>query len=145
MKEAPLISHEASFVHPVDEEKKKAQGSTKIVEALLHSSEPNPSMEVIKPSLSPSSHHKPYKKDTRKWRTKKKKYDDHHFEAGPRDVLGSSFLKLFPGKLKSRWSGSFKETNMSPCGESEVVNESPTRRIKVNTQRLKEYLGGKLD
>ncbi|PON62298.1 hypothetical protein TorRG33x02_279510, partial [Trema orientale] len=76
---------------------------------------------------------KPYKKDARKWRTKKKKHGNNHFELGPRGVLGLSCLKLSPGKLKSRGSGPLKETNAPPCGA--------TGRIKLNIQKFKEYLG----
>ncbi|PON48376.1 hypothetical protein PanWU01x14_237710, partial [Parasponia andersonii] len=93
--------------------------------------------EVIEPSLSSSSHYKPYKKDMKRWRTKKKKHGDHHFEPGPRGVLGSSCLKLFPGKLKARWSRPLKKTNVSPCGV--------TRRIKMNIQKCKYYLKEDLD
>ncbi|PON67964.1 hypothetical protein PanWU01x14_099610 [Parasponia andersonii] len=88
-------------------------------------------------SLSSSNHHKSDKEDKRKGKTKKKKHGDHHFEPGPKGVLSSSYLKLFPTKLKVRWSGLFEETNVSPYGA--------TRRIKVDIQKLKEDLGGDLD
>ncbi|PON38814.1 hypothetical protein TorRG33x02_344240, partial [Trema orientale] len=87
-----------------------------------HSSKSNAPIRVTEPSFSSSSHHKPNKKDARKWKTKKKKYGDHHFELGPKGVLGLSCLKPFPSKLKARWLRLFKETNVSPCGA--------TRRIK---------------
>ncbi|PON73660.1 hypothetical protein PanWU01x14_055480, partial [Parasponia andersonii] len=54
-----------------------------------------------------------------------------------RRVLGSSCLRLFLGKLKSRWSGPSKETNVSQCGAIKEDNESLTRRIEVNVQQLK--------
>ncbi|PON31690.1 hypothetical protein PanWU01x14_367800 [Parasponia andersonii] len=81
----------------------------------------------------------------RKWKTKKKKHGDRHFESGPRGVLGSSYLKLFLGKLKSRWLGSSKETNVPSCSAIKMDKESPTRRIKVNVQWLKEYLQRELN
>ena len=71
---ALLINHETSIVHPFDVEAKKALGDTNVVEAPQPSSNSNPPIEVIKTSLSSSSHHKPYKKDTIKWETKKKGY-----------------------------------------------------------------------
>ncbi|PON66631.1 hypothetical protein PanWU01x14_108730, partial [Parasponia andersonii] len=79
-------------------------------------------------------YHKPYKKDAKKWKVKKKKHGNHHFELRPRGVLGSSCLKFFLGKLKVRWSRPFKETNRSPYGANNVVNESPTKRITVSDE-----------
>ncbi|PON56841.1 hypothetical protein PanWU01x14_178220 [Parasponia andersonii] len=63
LKEALLISHEALIIHLVNAEVKKALGNTNVVEALQHSSNSNPPIEVIEPLLSSSSHHKLYKKD----------------------------------------------------------------------------------
>ncbi|PON75947.1 hypothetical protein PanWU01x14_038980, partial [Parasponia andersonii] len=70
---------------------KKGLGDTNVREA----TEFIPPMEVIEPSLSPSNHQKPYKKDTRRWTTKKKRYGDHQFEPRLKGMLGSSCLKLF--------------------------------------------------
>ncbi|PON53706.1 hypothetical protein PanWU01x14_200480 [Parasponia andersonii] len=133
-KKSPLISHEVVII---DEEVKKALGRTSVGEALQYFAKSNPPIKIMEMPLSSSNHYKPYKKDTRKWRTKKKKHGDHQFEPRPRGVLGPSCLKLFMGKLKARWSKLFKETNVSPC--------DTTSRIKVNIQKLKEYLGGELD
>ncbi|PON81163.1 hypothetical protein TorRG33x02_230470, partial [Trema orientale] len=122
LKEAPLISHEAPIVHPFDVDAKKAQGNTNVVEAPQYSSSSNPPIEVIEPSFSSFSHHKSYKKDTRKWGTKKKRYGDHHFKLGPKGVLGMSRLKLFLGKLKSSWLEPFIEVNVSPRGVIKAEN-----------------------
>ncbi|PON41416.1 hypothetical protein TorRG33x02_338050, partial [Trema orientale] len=65
-KEAPVISHEASVIHPVDVGAKKAQRNTNGVEVSQHSSNSNPLIEVIEPSFSSLRHHKPDKKDFRK-------------------------------------------------------------------------------
>ncbi|PON46215.1 hypothetical protein PanWU01x14_253390 [Parasponia andersonii] len=135
LKEAPLINHDASIIHLVDVEAKKSQESSNVVEALQPSSNSNPPIKVIEPLLSPSNHHKPYKKDTRKLKTKKKKHGDHHFEQSLRGVLVSSCLKLFLDKLNSRWSGPSKKTNGSLCGAIKVDNKNPTRRIKGTTNR----------
>ena len=63
------------------------------------------------------------------------------FEPGQRVLLFNSRLKLFPGKLKSRWSGSFTVTQVFPYGGAENMHlEKGT--FKVNTQRLKRYFGG---
>ena len=50
-------------------------------------------------------------------------------------------LKLFPGKLKSRWSGPFTVTKVFPHGGAEVSHlEKGT--FTVTIQRLKPYYGG---
>ncbi|XP_070040735.1 uncharacterized protein [Nicotiana tomentosiformis] len=61
----------------------------------------------------------------------------------PRDVvlLYNSRLKLFPGKLKSRWSGPFRVLEMHPAGSVEIASEDGSRKFKVNRQRLKHYQG----
>ncbi|PON60753.1 hypothetical protein PanWU01x14_150500, partial [Parasponia andersonii] len=66
LKEAQLIIHKASIIHSSDVEEKKALVNTNIVEALLHTSKFDSPIEILEPLLSSSSHHKPYKKDTRK-------------------------------------------------------------------------------
>ncbi|XP_016199572.1 uncharacterized protein LOC107640572 [Arachis ipaensis] len=63
------------------------------------------------------------------------------FEEGQRVLLYNSKLKLFPGKLKSRWSGPFLVTKVSPYGHIEIMEESSKRTFTVNGQRLKHYLG----
>ena len=50
----------------------------------------------------------------------------------------NSRLKLFPGKLRSRWSGPFQVTNVFPSGAVEIKGKSMEAFI-VNGQRLKHY------
>ncbi|XP_030504471.2 uncharacterized protein LOC115719527 [Cannabis sativa] len=50
-------------------------------------------------------------------------------------------LKLFPGKLKSRWSGPFTVMEVYPFGAVVVKDEKSEREFKVNGQRLKHYWG----
>ena len=76
-----------------------------------------------------------------------KAWNDKHitrkeFEAGQQVLLFNSRLKLFPGKLKSRWSGPFTVTKFFPHGGTEVTHPEKGT-FKVNTQRLKPYFGGK--
>ena len=53
-------------------------------------------------------------------------------------LLYNSRLRLFPRKLKSRWSGLFAVKQVFPYGAMEV--EHPKKRtFKVNGQRLKLY------
>ncbi|PON51229.1 hypothetical protein PanWU01x14_217900 [Parasponia andersonii] len=102
LKEALLIIYKAFIVHPVDIKAKKAQGNINVMETPQHSSNSNFLIKVMEPSLSSPINHKPYKKEIRKWGTKKKRYGDYHFEPRPKDALGTSRLKLFSSKRKSR-------------------------------------------
>jgi len=55
--------------------------------------------------------------------------------------LFNLWLKLFPGKLCSRWSGPFEVKKVYPYGVIEVGFEA-TSTLKVNASRLKHYLVG---
>jgi len=80
-----------------------------------------------------------YKESAKKWHGKhliKKR-----FEEGDMVLLFNSRLKLFPGKLRSRWSGPFQVAKVLPNGAIEVWSES-TRKFIVNGQRLKPHLMG---
>ncbi|XP_057755924.1 uncharacterized protein LOC130975109, partial [Arachis stenosperma] len=71
----------------------------------------------------------------------KKKHDSNiaprKFEEGQKVLLYNSRLKLFPGKLKSRWSGPFLVTKVSQYGQVEIMEEKSQRTFTVNGQRLK--------
>ncbi|KAK5771899.1 hypothetical protein PVK06_048154 [Gossypium arboreum] len=75
----------------------------------------------------------------------KRRHDDHlkqhkQFEVGDLVLLYNSRLKLFPGKLKSRWSDPFVVQTVFPYGTVKVSH--PTQGIfKVNGHRLKLYNG----
>ncbi|XP_030483208.2 uncharacterized protein LOC115699805 [Cannabis sativa] len=66
------------------------------------------------------------------------------FQPGQQVLLFNSRLKLFPGKLKSRWSGPFTVVKVFLYGAVELKGEGPAT-FKVNGQRLKLYLGGQFD
>ncbi|PIN00392.1 hypothetical protein CDL12_27104 [Handroanthus impetiginosus] len=68
-----------------------------------------------------------------------KKIVECHFELGQYMLLFNSRLKLFPGKLKSRWSTPFRITEVFPYRAIELENESFRNRFKVNAQRIKNY------
>ncbi|KAL5562952.1 hypothetical protein UlMin_032699 [Ulmus minor] len=55
-----------------------------------------------------------YKEKTKQWHDRK--IHPRNFEVGQQVLLFNSRLKLFPGKLKSRWSGPFIITQISPFG-----------------------------
>jgi len=54
-------------------------------------------------------------------------------------LLFKSRLRLFSGKLKSKWTGPFLVTQVLPHGAVELENSEGTR-FKVNGQRIKVYL-----
>lgn len=56
-------------------------------------------------------------------------------------LLFNSRLRLFPGKLCSRWIGLFKVTRVMPFGAVEIKSQS-TYSFMVNGQRLKHYTNG---
>ena len=63
-------------------------------------------------------------------------------------LLFNSRLKLFPGKLKSKWSGPFTIKEVKPYGAVELFDpqsETPDRTWIVNGQRLKLYHGGNIE
>ncbi|PIN03721.1 DNA-directed DNA polymerase [Handroanthus impetiginosus] len=84
-----------------------------------------------------------YKEKTKRWHDKK--IVERRFEPGQYVLLFNSRLKLFSGKLKSRWSGPFHITEVFSHGAVELKNENSKNRFKVNAQRIKHYWGGVVD
>ncbi|KAL5578330.1 hypothetical protein UlMin_020029 [Ulmus minor] len=83
-----------------------------------------------------------YKEKTKKWHDRHIQKRD--FEEGQQVLLFNSRLKLFPGKLRSRWSGPFTVNKVLPSGAIEVKH--PSKGIfTVNGQRLKHYVGENFD
>ena len=80
-----------------------------------------------------------YKEKTKKWHDQK--ILRREFKAREQVLLYNSRLKLFPRKLKSRWSGPYTVVTSIPFGAVTLKTESGSE-IKVNGQRLKHYLGG---
>ncbi|KAK4733614.1 hypothetical protein R3W88_007875 [Solanum pinnatisectum] len=79
------------------------------------------------------------------YKEKMKRYHDQRIEkrkfvVGDLVLLFNSRLRLFPGKLKSKWTGPFLVTQVLPHGAVELENSEGTR-FKVNGQRIKIYLG----
>ncbi|XP_056845110.1 uncharacterized protein LOC130496748 [Raphanus sativus] len=62
------------------------------------------------------------------------------FSPGDQVLLYNSRLKLFPGKLKSRWYGPFKVKEVRPYGAI-VLWSNDGRDFTVNGQRVKLYMG----
>jgi len=59
---------------------------------------------------------------------------------GQHVLLYNTRLKLFPGKLKSRWSGPFVVRQVFPFGTIEISDLNSKRSFRVNGQRLKVYV-----
>nr|GEY65325.1 reverse transcriptase domain-containing protein [Tanacetum cinerariifolium] len=77
-------------------------------------------------------------------RTKKlhdSKIKNRIFNVGDQVLLFNSRLKIFFGKLKTRWSGPFTITRVSPYGTIELSQPNGLN-FKVNGYRVKHYFGG---
>ncbi|GJT42985.1 reverse transcriptase domain-containing protein [Tanacetum coccineum] len=76
-------------------------------------------------------------------RTKKlhdSKIKNRIFNVGDRVLLFNSRLKIFSGKLKTRWSGLFTITKVFPYGTIEL-SQPDGPNFKVNGHRVKHYFG----
>ena len=62
------------------------------------------------------------------------------FKEGDQVLLYDSKLHLFPGKLKSRWTGPFIVQQAYPNGSVDLRDPSNDRIFKVNGQRVKPYV-----
>nr|GEZ14040.1 reverse transcriptase domain-containing protein [Tanacetum cinerariifolium] len=63
------------------------------------------------------------------------------FNVGDRVLLLNSRLKIFSGKLKTRWSGPFTIPKVFPYGMVEL-SQANGPNFKVNGHRVKHYFGG---
>ena len=83
-----------------------------------------------------------YKERTKAW------HDKHilrrKFILGQKLLLYNSRLRLFSGKLKSRWSEPFTVVRVFPHGAVEV-NHEQKGTFKVSRHRLKPYIEGGFD
>ena len=62
------------------------------------------------------------------------------FEAHQKVLLYNSCLHIFPGKLRSRWTGPFIVKVVYPYGAVEIENPKNGKTFTVNGQRLKPFL-----
>nr|GEW78179.1 reverse transcriptase domain-containing protein [Tanacetum cinerariifolium] len=63
-----------------------------------------------------------------------------NFDLKTADLLFNSHLKIFSGKLKSRWSGPFTISQVYPYGTVEL-SQPDGPNFKVNGHRVKHYFG----
>nr|GEW91800.1 reverse transcriptase domain-containing protein [Tanacetum cinerariifolium] len=80
-----------------------------------------------------------YKERTKKLHDSKIK--NRIFNVGDQVLLLNSRLKIFSGKLKTRWSGPFTITQVFPYGTVELSQPNGPN-FKVNGHRVKHYFGG---
>ncbi|XP_010669126.2 uncharacterized protein LOC104886366 [Beta vulgaris subsp. vulgaris] len=81
-----------------------------------------------------------YKAKTKAWHDKL--IIRKEFKVGQKVLLFQSRLRLFPGKLRSRWIGPFIVVKVFPHGAVEIQSEATSKILKVNGQRLKPYFEG---
>ncbi|GJR94159.1 reverse transcriptase domain-containing protein [Tanacetum coccineum] len=80
-----------------------------------------------------------YKERTKKLHDSKIK--NRIFNVGDQVLIFNSRLKIFSGKLKTRWSGPFTVTEVFPYGTAKL-SHSDGSNFKVNFHQLKHYFGG---
>ncbi|GKF30580.1 hypothetical protein Tco_0100378 [Tanacetum coccineum] len=71
-----------------------------------------------------------YKKRTKKWHDSRLR-GDKDFKVGDKVVLYNSRLKMYPGKLKSKWSGPNIVKMVYPYGAVEIIDKNEFN-FKVN-------------
>ncbi|GJW44528.1 ribonuclease H-like domain-containing protein [Tanacetum coccineum] len=84
-----------------------------------------------------------YKERTKKWHDSRLR-GDKDFKVGDKVLLYNSRLKMYPGKLKSKWSGPNIFKRVYPNGAIEIIDRDGFN-FKVNGQRLKKYYEGDID
>ncbi|GJX29434.1 hypothetical protein Tco_0237513, partial [Tanacetum coccineum] len=84
-----------------------------------------------------------YKERTKKWHDSRLR-GDKDIKVGYKVLLYNSRLKMYPGKLKSKWSGPNIVKMVYPHEAIEITNKDGFS-FKVNRQRLKKYYGGNID
>ena len=103
-------------------------------------------LELEEMRLTAYESSKLYKEKVKKYHDKKLLKKD--FQPGQQVLLFNSRLKLFPGKLKSKWSGPFTIKKVRPYGAVELCDpqsKDPDRTWVVNGQRFKQYHGGAME
>jgi len=64
------------------------------------------------------------------------------FQLGQKVLLFNSKLRLFPGKLNSRWLGPFEVVKTYPHGAVEIKSFTTNKIFKVNGHRLNHFYEG---
>ncbi|GKB92215.1 reverse transcriptase domain-containing protein [Tanacetum coccineum] len=77
------------------------------------------------------------KERTKKWHDSRLR-GDKDFKVGDKVLIYNSRLKMYPGKLKSKWSGPNIVKTVYAYGAVEIIDKNRFN-FKVNGQRLKKY------
>ena len=80
-----------------------------------------------------------YKERTKRWHDKQIK-EPVNYKKGDKVLLFNTRLKLFPGKLKSRWYGPFIVNEDLGNGAIKLFDDDGNE-FMVNKQRVKPYKG----
>ncbi|XP_059288427.1 uncharacterized protein LOC132041751 [Lycium ferocissimum] len=84
-----------------------------------------------------------YKEKTKRWHDRH--IQQRSFEPGQLVLLFNSRLKLFPGKLRSKWSGPFEVVSVTKHGAVELCKPETEETFLVNGQRVKHYWAEDVD
>ncbi|GJZ14814.1 hypothetical protein Tco_0550491 [Tanacetum coccineum] len=84
-----------------------------------------------------------YKERMKRWHDKRIKIPIN-YEKGDKVLLFNSRLRLFPGKLKSRWYGPFSVSKDMKNGAIKLHDKDGSEFI-MNKQRVKPYQNGLLN
>ncbi|XP_074342660.1 uncharacterized protein LOC141680293 [Apium graveolens] len=84
--------------------------------------------------LQAYENNKLYKEKVKRWYDRRLMHKT--FVPGQQVLIFNSRLRLFPGKLKSRWSGPFIVKTVFPHGAVKFFCKNPDQAFKVNGQRL---------
>ncbi|GKD83451.1 hypothetical protein Tco_1350290 [Tanacetum coccineum] len=84
-----------------------------------------------------------YEEQIKKWHDSRLR-GDKDFKVGDQVILYNSRLKMYPGKIKLKWSGPNIVKMVYPHGAIEIVDKDGFS-FKVNGQRLKKYYEGNID
>ena len=78
-----------------------------------------------------------YKEKSKKWHDSR--IFQRTFSPGQKVLLFNSRLHLFPGKLRSKWTGPYTIEKVFPYGTVELMNQASRTTFKVNGARLKHF------
>ncbi|GJU13157.1 reverse transcriptase domain-containing protein [Tanacetum coccineum] len=84
-----------------------------------------------------------YKEQTKKWHDSRL-HGEKDFKVGDQVLLYNSRLKMYPRKLKSKWSSPNIVKTVYPHGAIEITDRDGFS-FKVNGQRLKKYYEGNIE
>jgi len=81
-----------------------------------------------------------FKENVKRWHDKR--IQKHEFKAGEYVLLYNSRLRLFAGKLLSKWEGPYVIEEFYRFGAIKINNSEGTNQKVVNGQRIKHYISG---